>query len=94
MMLRLHVPIFRWTGHTELSWKKSQRDGVLEKHNTKISLWEFWKIVKIMFFSIGMVSTLLAIWSIWIKIKPNKKAKQYKIGANWMEIQQSMSYNL
>jgi hypothetical protein len=74
--------------------KDPKETGVLEKHNTKVSLWEFWKIVKIMFFSIGMVSTLLAIWSIWIKIKPNKKAKQYKIGANWMEFQQSMSYNL
>jgi hypothetical protein len=51
-------------------------------------------IVKLMFFSIGVVSTLLAIWSIWIKIKPNEKAKQHKIGANWMEFQQSMSYNL
>jgi hypothetical protein len=29
--------------------------GVLEKHNTKVSLWELKKIVKIMFFSIGMV---------------------------------------
>jgi hypothetical protein len=52
------------------------------------------KIVKIMFFSIGAVSALLAIWSIRIKIKPNEKAKQHKIGANWMEFQQSMSYNL
>jgi hypothetical protein len=24
--LRLHVPIFRWIGHVELCWKKSQRD--------------------------------------------------------------------
>jgi hypothetical protein len=40
-----------------------------------------------MFFSIGMVSTLMAIWSIWIKIKPNEKAKQHKIGANQMEFQ-------
>jgi hypothetical protein len=47
-----------------------------------------------MFFSIGAVSTLLANWAIWIKIQPNEKAKQYKIGANWMEFQQSMSYNL
>jgi hypothetical protein len=36
----------------------------------------------------------MAIWSIWIKIKPNEKAKQHKIGANWMEFQQSMFYNL
>jgi hypothetical protein len=47
-----------------------------------------------MFFSIKAVSTLLAIWSIQIKIKPNEKEKQHKIGANWMEFQQSMSYNL
>jgi hypothetical protein len=40
-----------------------------------------------MFFSIGTVTTLLAIWSIWIKIKPNEKAKQHKIGANRMEFQ-------
>ena len=40
-----------------------------------------------MFLSIGIVSTLLAIWSIWKKIKPNEKAKQHKIGANWMEFQ-------
>jgi hypothetical protein len=40
-----------------------------------------------MFFSIRTVSTLLAIWSIWIKIKPNEKAKQYKTGANQMEFQ-------
>jgi hypothetical protein len=93
-MLRLHIPIFRWTGHAELSWKNPKETGMLEKHNTKVSLWEFWKIVKVMFFSIGTVSTLLAIWSIWIKIKPNKKEKQYKIGTNWMEFQQSMSYNL
>jgi hypothetical protein len=51
------------------------------------------KLVKIIFFSIKVVSTLLAIWSIWIKIKPNEKAKQHKIGANWMEFQQSISYN-
>jgi hypothetical protein len=52
------------------------------------------KEVKIMFSSIGAVSTLLAIQSIWIKIKPDEKAKQHKTGANWMEFQQSMSYNL
>jgi hypothetical protein len=40
----------------------------------------------IMFFSIGTVSTFLAIWSIWIKIKPNEKAKQHKIGANQKEL--------
>jgi hypothetical protein len=74
--------------------KNPKETGVLEKHNTKIGLWEFKKIVKIMFLSIGAVSTLLAIWSIWIKVKPNVKAKQYKTGANWMEFQQSMSYNL
>jgi hypothetical protein len=28
------------------------------------------------------------------KNKTKWKAKQYKIGANWMEFQQSMSYNL
>jgi hypothetical protein len=47
-----------------------------------------------MLISIGAVSTLLTIWSIWIKIKPNEKAKQHKSGTNWMEFQQSMSYNL
>jgi hypothetical protein len=31
---------------------------------------------------------------IWIKIKANEKAKQHRTGANWMEFQQSMSYNL
>jgi hypothetical protein len=40
-----------------------------------------------MVFLIGTLNTLLAIWSIWIKIKPNEKAKQHKIGANWMEFQ-------
>jgi hypothetical protein len=40
-----------------------------------------------LFFSIATVSTLLAIWSIWIKIKPNEKAKQYRTGANWTEFQ-------
>jgi hypothetical protein len=40
-----------------------------------------------MFFSIGMVSTLLAIWSIQIKIIPNEKEKQQKTGANQMEFQ-------
>jgi hypothetical protein len=40
-----------------------------------------------MLFSVGTVSTLLAIWSIWIKIKPNEKAKKHKIGANRMEFQ-------
>jgi hypothetical protein len=74
--------------------KNSKEMGLLEKHETKVSLWELKKIVKIMFFSIGAVSTLLAIWSISIKIKPNEKAKQHKIGANCMEFQQSMSYNL
>jgi hypothetical protein len=68
--------------------------GVLEKYNIEVSFWEFKKIIKIMFFSVGMVSILLAISSIWIKIKPNKKEKQHKTGANWMEFQQSMSYNL
>jgi hypothetical protein len=38
--------------------------------------------VKVMFLSIGVVSALLAIWSNWIKLKPNEKAKQYKIGTN------------
>jgi hypothetical protein len=51
------------------------------------------KIVKIMFFSIRVVSTLLTIWSIWIKIKPNEKEKQHRTGAKGMEFQQSMSYN-
>jgi hypothetical protein len=40
-----------------------------------------------MFFSMGTVSTLLAIWSTWIKIKPNEKTKQHKTGANRMEFQ-------
>jgi hypothetical protein len=40
--------------------KNPKETGVLEKHNTKIRLWELKKIVKIMFFSIGAVSTLLA----------------------------------
>ena len=40
-----------------------------------------------MFFSIGMVSTLLAIWSIWIKTKPNEKAKNHKTRANQTEFQ-------
>jgi hypothetical protein len=39
-----------------------------------------------MLFSIKMVSTLLAIWTIWIKIKPNEKVK-HKTGANQMEFQ-------
>jgi hypothetical protein len=56
--------------------KNPKENGVLEKHNTKVSLWELKKIVKIMFFLIGAVSTLLAIWSIWIKIKPNEKTIQ------------------
>jgi hypothetical protein len=41
--------------------KNPKETGVLEKHTTKISLWELKKRVKIMFFSIGMVNTLLAI---------------------------------
>jgi hypothetical protein len=40
-----------------------------------------------MFFWIRTVSTLLTIWSKGIKIKPNEKAKQHKIGANRMEFQ-------
>jgi hypothetical protein len=40
-----------------------------------------------MFFSIIAVSTLLAISSISIKIKPNEKEKQYKTGAIQMEFQ-------
>ena len=32
------------------------------------------------------MSTLLAIWSIWLKIEPNEKIKQYKTRANWMEL--------
>jgi hypothetical protein len=74
--------------------KNPKETGVLEKHNTKVSLWEYKYIFKIMFFSIRAVSTLMAIWTIWIKIKPNEKAKQHRTGANWMEFQQSMSYNL
>jgi uncharacterized protein YqeY len=74
--------------------KNSKETGVLEKYITKITLWEYKKIVKIMFFSIGTMNTQLAIWSICIKIKPNEKAKQHRTGANWMEFQQSMSYNL
>jgi hypothetical protein len=35
------VPIFRWNGHVELSWKKSQRYGGAWKTNTKVSLWDF-----------------------------------------------------
>jgi hypothetical protein len=42
------------------------------------------EIVKIMFLSIGTVSTNS---SIWIKIKPNENAKQHKIGTNQMEFQ-------
>jgi hypothetical protein len=74
--------------------KIPKETGVLEKHNTKASLWELKKNKKIVFFSIKAVSTLLAIWSIWIKIKLNEKAKQHKIIENWMEFQQYMSYNL
>jgi hypothetical protein len=74
--------------------KNPKERGVLEKHNTKVSLWELKKIVKIIFFPIGTVSTLLAIWSIQTKIKPNEKEKQHKTGANWMEFQQFMSFNL
>jgi hypothetical protein len=41
--------------------KNPKEMTVLEKHNTKVILWEYKKIVKIMFFSIGAVTTLLAI---------------------------------
>jgi hypothetical protein len=40
-----------------------------------------------MLFTIGTVSILLAIRSIRIKIKPNEKAKQHKIGANRIKFQ-------
>jgi hypothetical protein len=68
--------------------KNPKVTGVLEKHNTKVSLWREINS-KNHVSSIRAVSTLLAIW----KIKPNEKEKQHKIGANWMEFQQSMSYN-
>jgi hypothetical protein len=87
MMLRLHVPILDEMDMWSLVGKNPKETWVLEKHNTKASLWELKKIVKIMLFSIGTVSTLLAISSIWIKIKPNEKAKQHRIGANRMEFQ-------
>jgi hypothetical protein len=93
MMFKLHVPTLRWTRHVELSLKNPKEMGVLEKHNTKVSFWELKEIVKIMFSSIKTVSTYLAIGSMWIKIKPNEKAKQHRSGGNWMEFQQSMSYN-
>jgi hypothetical protein len=72
----------------EFSWKNSQRDGGVEKHSTKVSLNK--KLQKSCSFQLER----WAIWSIWIKIKANEKAKQPKIGANWMEFQQSMSFNL
>jgi hypothetical protein len=37
--------------------KNPKESGVLEKHNTKVSLWDLKKIVEIMFSSIRMVST-------------------------------------
>jgi hypothetical protein len=37
--------------------KNPKETGVLEKYNTKVSLWELKKIVKITFFSIRTVST-------------------------------------
>jgi hypothetical protein len=51
MMLRLHVPIFRWTWHVELSLKKSQRDRGAWKTQYKGNFMRIKKIVKIMFFS-------------------------------------------
>jgi hypothetical protein len=47
----------------------------------------FKKTVKSMFFSIITMSTLLAIWSIWIKIKPNVKVNQQKTRENQIEFQ-------
>jgi hypothetical protein len=83
-MLRLYVPIFRWNGHVE---KNPKEMGILEKTWYKGKFMRIKKILKIMFFSIRTVSTLSAIWFIWIKIKPNEKEKQHKIGANRMELQ-------
>jgi hypothetical protein len=77
MMLKLHVPILNELDMWSLVEKNPKETGVLEKHNTKVSLWEKNKIVKIMFFSIGAVSTLLAIWS--IGILKNQMKKQYNI---------------
>jgi hypothetical protein len=73
MMLRLMYQFLDEMDMWSLVEKNPKETWVLEKHNTKVSLWELKKIVEIMFSSIGMVSTLLAIWSIWIKIKPNEK---------------------
>jgi hypothetical protein len=45
------------------------------------------KSIDFMFSKIGMVITLLAIYSIHIEIKPNEKEKHHKTLANQMEFQ-------
>jgi hypothetical protein len=94
-MLRLHVPIFRWTGHLELSWKKSQRDGGAWKAYYKDKFMGIKKESKNhVFLNRNGEHIVGYMIHLNIKIKPNKKAKQHKIGKNWMEFQKSMSYNL
>jgi hypothetical protein len=58
--------------------KNSKESKMLEKHNIKERFWEK-KISKNMLFSIGMVSPLSILWSIWISIEPMEKQINSKL---------------
>jgi hypothetical protein len=87
----LHVPIFRWAGHVELSWKKSQRDEGAWKTQYK---GKFMRIKKNSKNYVFLNRNSEHIAGYLIHLNKNKTKWKSKTTQNWMEFQQSMSYNL
>jgi hypothetical protein len=81
MVLMLLVPHIRRIGHVELSSKKSQRDGSVEKDNRKVSSWQSEIVEKIMSSNIVIVSTFMPNSSIRIKKETKKKKSRHKTRA-------------
>jgi hypothetical protein len=77
----LLVPHIRGIGHVELSSKKSQRDGSVEKDNRNVSSWQSEIVEKIMSSNIVTVSTFMPISSIRIKKEKKKKTSRCRTRA-------------
>jgi hypothetical protein len=81
MVLMLLVPYIRGIGHVELSSKKSQRDGSVEKDNRKVSSWQSEIVEKIMSSSIVTVSTFMPNSSFRIQKGTEKKTSRRRTRA-------------
>jgi hypothetical protein len=83
MMLKLHVPIFRWIGHVELSWKTFQRDRGAWKTKYK---GKFMRIKKKSKYHVFLNRNGEHIVGSMIHLNKNKTKWKSKTKQNWSKL--------